>query len=219
MLCYYISHIGWYGIFSVLLVMLIQLHYVHYLISKGFKLATDLSRPKTLPDETKKKINRSSCEAYNRQAVAITREVLCTIKLIRLFLPLLDDAFYVIFSFLLFFGDIIFVSCNYATIKLYDSIPMPFFLTLPGLSCVLIIWLQATFPLAASVFENSKESLLLLKSVKIVGTDRVLIRTIRAVRPPRFNFGSMFYAKRSTKTTYFECWLNDTINALIFSKF
>jgi len=101
---------------------------------------------------------------------------------------------------------------------MYDSIPMPFFLTLPSLSCVLIVLLQATFPLAASVFENSNESLLLLKSLKLVGTDKIWIRRIKAMRPPRFNFGSLFYAKRSTKTTYFKCWLNDTINALMISE-
>jgi len=136
-------------------------------------------------------------------------------KLIRLILPLVDEALFLILPFLFLLGEIIFVSCNYATIKMYDSIPMPFFLGLPSLSCLLLLLWQIIFPFAVSVFENSKRSLELLKSLKIVATDKIWIRSIKATRPPRFNIGSMFYTKRSTKTTCFQCWLNDTVNALI----
>jgi len=209
LMCYYSSHIGWYGISSVLLIMLIELHYGYCLISKGLDLVTDLTRT----------VMHKKPSFQLKRELAITREVLYTIKLMRLILPLADEAFYVILPFLLLLGEMVFVSCTYATIKMYDSIPMPFFLVLPSLACAQIIFLQIALPFAANVLENSKSSLLLLKALKIVHKDKIWIRTIRATRPPRFNFGSMFYAKQSTKITCFECWLNDTINILLFKEF
>jgi len=211
---YYISHLGWFGIFSVLLIILIQLHYGCFVINKGLQLVKDLSQNLIQATNCKRKRVDVSYDLYKKQ-VAVIREVLYTIKLMRLILPLVDEALFIILPFLLLFGEMIFVSCNYATIKMYDSIPMPFFLTVPTLSFLFVVIVQALFPPAASVFENSTKSLLLLKSLKIVGTDKSWIRVIRATRPPRFNFGSMFHAKRSTKTTYFECCFNHTINAII----
>jgi len=214
-LCYYISHIGWYGILSVLLIILIQLHYGYFVISKCLNLAKDLIVTQ-MEDRNKKKTIKLNTQQFRKQVVII-REVLYAIKCVRLVLPLVDDALYLILPFLFLFGEIIFVSCNYATLKMYHSIPMPFFLTLPSLSFVIILLVQILFPFAASVFENSRKSLAFLKALKVVGTNKMWRRVIRATRLPRFNIGSMFYAKRSTKTTYFECWFNHTINALIFN--
>jgi len=98
---------------------------------------------------------------------------------------------------------------------MYHLIPMPFFLGLPCAAIVVLFFVQILFPYAASVYENSSKSLYLLKSLKAIGTDKFWIRSIRATRPPRFNVGSMFYTKRSTKTTCFSCWISDTINAII----
>jgi len=212
-LFYYFSHVGWFCLASVVLTVVIQLHYGFFLMDKALKLVKDLCENLLQKGPKKGRVNLTY-KRYKKQ-VAIIREVLYTIKLFRLVLPLVDEAVFLILPFLLLVGEIVFVSCNYATIKMYDSIPMPFFLILPGFSGVLIFLVQILFPSAASVFENSSKSLQLLKSLKIVATDKIWIRIIRATRPPRFNFGSMFYAKRSTKTTYFTCWLNDTMNALI----
>jgi len=207
LLCYYISHIGWYGVVSVVLTIVIQLHYGFFVVNKGLQLVQELSLNLIRGKSKKNRIAITS-----QKQLRIIREVLYTVKLVRLILPLVDEALYLILPFLLLFGEVIFVSCNYATVKMYDSVPMPFFLIVPSLSCFVILIVQVLFPPAASVFENSTKSLLLLRSLRIIETDKVWIRHIRATKPPRFNFGSMFYAKRSTKTTYIGCLLNDTIN-------
>jgi len=127
--------------------------------------------------------------------LGIVRKVLYAIKLVRLILPLVVEAFYLILPFLLLFGEVIFVSCNYATVKMYVSVPMPFFLIVPNLSCFVILIVLVLFPSSVSVFENSTEPLTLTKLLKTVGTDKTWIQVVRATRPPRFNFGSMFCAK------------------------
>jgi len=212
LLCY-ISHIGWFALCSVLVIIVIQLHYGCFLINKSLCLVKEMSKS-VIENETKKNQTKVSLHALKKQARVIP-EVLLIMKLTRLILPLVDEGLFLILPFLLVFGEVILVSCNYATIKMYDSIPMPFFISVPCLSGFVVVMVQVLFPPAAMFFENSKESLALLQSLKIVATDKICIRTIKATRPPRFNFGSMFYAKRSTKTTYFESCLNDTINAVL----
>jgi len=212
----YLSHIGWFGICSVIVLIVIQLHYGSFLINKGLYLVNELSKT-LMSKENKKRRVRVSYHQYQKQ-LRIIREVLCTIKFMRIILPLVDEGLYIILPFMLLFGEVILVCCNYATIKMYYSIPMPFFLTVPCLSVFAVVMAQFLFPLAASFFENSKKSLELLKSLKIVATNKEWIRSIRATRPPRFNVGSMFYPKRRTKTTYFNCCLNDTISSIILIK-
>jgi len=80
---------------------------------------------------------------------------------------------------------------------------MTYFLTLPSVAVVVLFFVQILFPYASSVYENSRKSLYLLKSLKAIATDKFWIRSFRATRPPRFNIGSMFYTKRSTKSTCF----------------
>jgi len=87
------------------------------------------------------------------------------------------------------------VSSNYATIKMYDSIPLPFFLTIPLMSFVICVIFQIMFPYAAKVYDNSSKSLFLLKSLKIVATEKLWLKTIKATRPPRFKVGSMFFCR------------------------
>jgi len=209
----YASHIGWFGLFSVLVIALIQLHHAFCIITKCLGVAIELTQVQILSKKKKRRIVYSY-KTYTRQ-VRVIREILYIIKAIRLTLTLADEAFCIIIPFLFLFGEIIFISCSYATIKMYDSIPIPFFLTLSCAAIVEFLFVQILFPYASSVYENSNKSLSLLKSLKAIATDKLWIRTIRATRPPRFNVGSMFYAKRSTKLTCFSCWLNDTINALI----
>jgi len=213
LLCY-LSHIGWFGICSVCVIIVIQLHYGCFLISKGLHLVSELS--KTLIGNRKKEKNRLKvCYNQYKKQMRIIREVLFIIKLTRLMLPLVNEALYLILPFLLLFGEVILVSCNYITIKMNDSIPILFSMSVACLSGFVLVMVQVLFPAAANFFENSKKSLALLKSLKIVATDKAWIRSIKATQPPRFNFGSMFYAKRSTKATYFECCLNHTINAIL----
>jgi len=212
LLCY-ASHIGWFGLFSAMVIGLIQLHYGFSLMSKCLGLAIELSQKQILSKNMKKSMK----DSYNTHArqVRVIREVLYIMRLARLGLALADELLYIIAPFLFLFGEIIFISCSYATIKMYNFIPMPFFLTVPSLAIVVLIFVQILFPYASSVFENSSKSLCLLKSLKVIATDKLWQRTIRATRPPRFNVGAMFYAKRSTKSTCFSCWISDTINAII----
>jgi len=212
LLCY-ASHIGWFGLFSVMVTGLIQLHYVFSIMSKCVGFVIEVSQKQTL-SKNKKKSVQDSYNTHTRQ-VRVIREVLYIMRLARLGLALADELLYIVVPFLFLFGEIIFISCSYATIKMYDFIPMPFFLTVPSLAIVVLIFVQILFPYASSVYENSSKALCLLKSLKVIATDKLWIRTIRATRPPRFNVGSMFYAKRSSKSTCFSCWISDTINAII----
>jgi len=123
--------------------------------------------------------------------VRVVQDRLYLMKLTRLLLTLTHEAMHFIIPFMFLFGEIIFVSCNYATIQIYDSIPMPLFLTLPSLAILVFLLLQILFPYASNVFENSIKCLALLNWLRVNATDKLWIRTIRATRPPRFNVGSV----------------------------
>jgi len=214
LLCY-ASHIGWYGILSVLVTCLIQLHYAYSVLRKCVEFTIDLFHEQTLGKTNRKKTSVKCSYKMLTKQVRVIREVLCTMRLTILALALADEAFYIILPFMFLFGEIIFICCSYATIKMYHLIPMPFFLSAPCAAIVVLFFAQILFPYAASVYENSSKSLYLLKSFKAIATDKLWVRRIRATRAPRFNVGSMFYAKRSTKSTCFSCWISDTINAII----
>jgi len=140
------SHIGWFGLFSVMVTTLIQLHYAFSMIIKGLGLAIELSREQTLYHK-KKKMVIYSYKSYKSQ-VRVTREVLYVVKVLRIMLRITDEAFYIIIPFMFLFGEIIFISCCYATIKMYDYIPMPFFLTLSCGAIFAFIFMQILFPFA-----------------------------------------------------------------------
>jgi len=118
-LCY-ASHIGWFGLLSVMVTALIQLHYAFSMIKKCLALVIELTEEQLLRKNRKKRI--SIMYNTHKRQLRVIQEVLFIIKVTRLGLALADEAFYLISPFLLLFGEIIFISCSYATIKMYGSI-------------------------------------------------------------------------------------------------
>jgi len=106
LMCYYFSHFGWFGLVSVVLTIIIQLHYGFFVINKDLQLVKELSL-NLIEGKNKKKM----IVINSQTQLGIVRKVLYAIKLVRLILPLVDEAFYLILPFLLLFGEVIFVSC------------------------------------------------------------------------------------------------------------
>jgi hypothetical protein len=134
---------------------------------------------------------------------------------IRKLLESANEAFYYLFPSLLLFGVIIFVLSNYATIKMHNTIPMPFYLVMPSMSIFAAIMISILFPNASDVHESSVE---FLRSVNlIVGRSKYWRKVWRAEKPLGITAGPLFFAKRSTKTTYFSQCIDFTITGLMFT--
>jgi hypothetical protein len=128
-----------------------------------------------------------------------------------------NEAFYYLFPSLFLFGVIIFVLSNYATIKMHSTIPMPFYLVMPSMSIFAAIMISILFPNASDVHESSVE---FLRSVKlIVGRRKYWRKVWRAEKPLAITAGPFFFAKRSTKTTYFYQCIDFTITGLMITYF
>jgi hypothetical protein len=126
-----------------------------------------------------------------------------------------NEAFYYLFPSLLLFGVIIFVLSNYATIKMHNTIPMPFYLVMPSMSIFTVIMISVLFPNASDVHESSVE---FLRSVNlIVGRSKYWRKVWRAEKPLAITAGPFFFAKRSTKTTFFYQCIDFTITGLMIT--
>jgi hypothetical protein len=120
-----------------------------------------------------------------------------------------------LFPSLLLFGVIIFVLSNYATIKMHNTIPMPFYLVMPSMSIFTVIMISILFPNASDVHESSVE---FLRSVNlIVGRSKYWRKVWRAQKPLGITAGPFFFAKRSTKTTFFYQCIDFTITGLMIT--
>jgi hypothetical protein len=148
----------------------------------------------------------------NRRNVTISR-ILMIKRQCRAVTELINESCYALFPSLLFFGQSVLVLSNYATIKMHDRIPMPFYLVMPFLSVFIVVLISVLFPAASDVHEGSLE---FLRSVHlIVGRSKYWRKVWRAERPLRFNVGGLFRAKRSTKTTFFYQCIDFTVTALM----
>jgi len=114
---------------------------------------------------------------------------------------------------LLVLGEILLVLTNYASIKMIYVVPFPEYLVFPILSVGIIIIVLAMFPLGEEVFESSTTFLRHMKS--LVGRHKVMRAQVKSMRPCRLAIGQLFYAKRSTKCTYFDNCIQFTVNALL----
>jgi hypothetical protein len=124
-----------------------------------------------------------------------------------------NDTFYYLFPILLLSGMLILIASNYGTIKMHDTIVMPFYLVMPMLSFFVVVIIFALFPKASSMHEESSE--FLRRTVQIVMRDKETIRVLKSERRLRWCVGPLFYAKRSTKSNYFFCCIDYTVNALL----
>jgi hypothetical protein len=131
----------------------------------------------------------------------------------RIFLLVLNEAHYFSLPILLQFGQCILVLSSYATIKLSDRIPMPFYLCMPFLALYVIVIIMSLFPYAANIYEESSRFLRLAQgSIKL---SRYWRKSWRSETALRVQFGQFFYAKRKTKTTFFSCCLNLTLDSIL----
>jgi hypothetical protein len=131
----------------------------------------------------------------------------------RILLGITNEAYYIFLPFLLLFGEIILVLSNYATIKMYDRIPMPFYLVMPFLSLFVVLLIIALFPTASDIYEDSTQFLRMMRYV--VRKNKYWRKVWKAERAVYFQFGCFFFAKRSTKTTFLCQCIDYTINALL----
>jgi hypothetical protein len=158
--------------------------------------------------------NNNKSSGKRRQNVTIGSIVMIH-RQVRGVLDLVNDSCIYLIPSLLLFGQIILVLTNYATIKMHDSIPMPFYLVMPFLSVFVIAIIATLFPAASDVHEGSLE---FLRSVHlIVGRSKYWRKVWRAEQPLRFNVGPFFIIKRSTKTTFFYQCIDFTVTALMLT--
>jgi hypothetical protein len=124
-----------------------------------------------------------------------------------------NEAFYLLLPVLLLTGECILVVCSYASIRMHENIPMPYYLVLPGLSIFVVMLIMVLFPATSDVYENSSE---FLRAVRLIaGKSRYWRKVWHAEKAVKFSMGGLFFAKRSTKTTYLVQCIDATINALL----
>jgi hypothetical protein len=159
-----------------------------------------------------KRNNKTVPEPSKRRNVTIGSIIMIQ-QQIRIVIELFNESCYYLLPSLLLFGQIMLILGNYATIKMQDTIPMPFYLIMPSVSLIVVVNVAVLFPAASDVYEGSLE---FLRSVDlIVGRSKYWRKVWRAERPLRFNFGGYFLAKRSTKTTFFYQCIDFTVTALM----
>jgi hypothetical protein len=114
--------------------------------------------------------------------------------------------------FLLLLGVFLIVIGDYGTLKMYSIIEMPWFLGFPGLSLIVKIIIAVLLPQATKIYETADQFRLGLYYITRTKHDK---RIARSFRPARINFGSLFFAKKSTKSAYFKTIFDATINSLL----
>jgi hypothetical protein len=123
-----------------------------------------------------------------------------------------SELFSFLLPFLLLLGVFLIVIADYGTLKMYSMIEMPWFLGLPGLSFIVKIIIAVLFPQATKIYEKADQFRLGLYYITRTKHDK---RIAWALRPARIHFGSLFFAKKSTKSTYFKTIFDATINSLL----
>jgi hypothetical protein len=115
------------------------------------------------------------------------------------------------------------MSTNFATIRLYHLVPIHLYVLFPVVSCIVVIVVHFTMPLAIQVYEETSamlEERTSLVSTR-VGDKRFLARRIKAMIPLAGNVGTglfdyrFFKVKKSTRVTYYYACVDYTITALL----
>jgi len=110
-----------------------------------------------------------------------------------------DDAYFYFLPFLLLFGGSILIATTFATIRLYDAFPKPYYYGLPFLSVAVLVVILALFSAASSVYDESCR--VMGKMRPVVKRKGYFAKRLKAQKPFRFAFGSLFIAMKSTKMT------------------
>jgi hypothetical protein len=132
---------------------------------------------------------------------------------IRIFTLQFNEALYFLLPVLILTGECILVVCNYATIRMHETIPLPFYLVLPSHSMFVVMLIMVIVPTASDIYENSSEFLRVVRLIS--GRNRYWRKIWHTERPVQLNVGGFCYAKRLTKTTYLVHCVDSTISALL----
>jgi len=114
----------------------------------------------------------------------------------------------------IFLAELIVVACNVTCLRIWKSLPMAVLIFLPLsliATALAFILLYAT----GSFYENS---VLLKRNLRaITDYDKYWSRVVKSRRCFRFQIGDVCFAKKSTKTSFFDHCIYDTVNtALLF---
>jgi len=110
-------------------------------------------------------------------------------------------------------AQVILVGCNYATIRLHSVIPMPYFLSIPFCSVIIMAFYFLLMPPASDIHEKS---IAFLKQMRIIcGDNKYLLRKVKSQRACRINIGQICMIKRSTLTKFIDCTIDLSINSIL----
>jgi len=198
----YAAYLGWYVLAVIFQILVITLDSLRQTVGYINNLVNCI-----LERENKSKNLRPLRRNLNA-SLRILRQL-------RVIQPLQDEALFNLMPSIFSLGHSILIFSNVATVKYFGTIPMPFFLVMPTLSLFVVIIVASIFPPASDVYEGSVEFLKRVQWSKLVNTnEKDYRRMVRAARPLRMDLG-LFFAKRSTKTTYFCSCLDNTVNVLL----
>lgn len=112
------------------------------------------------------------------------------------------------------------VSFNFVTVKVRNTVPMPFYLYFPSISVMIPIELQIMLQTGIDVFEESKQMCTRWKALLECCPDRKFLRRkLQAMRPIGL-YGSissfkLYWLKKSVKPAYYSVVVGYTITALL----
>jgi len=130
-----------------------------------------------------------------------------------LFSSILNQTYSCLLSWRTFMLGMVLVLCNYACIKIIGEVHLLFIMVFFGVSVCAFCIIVIICPLLESLYENS---VLFLRNVSsAVDNHNVLKRQVASCRPCRIVNCSLFFAKRSTKCSYFDNCCQFTVNCLL----
>ncbi|OXA54403.1 hypothetical protein Fcan01_10283 [Folsomia candida] len=123
-------------------------------------------------------------------------------------------------SISMFLAIVMSVLVNFVTLKMYETVPLPFFAFFPTASVLVVVLIGVMFPMLVDVYENCGEMYARWKYLVGRSVDKkYLTRRLRAIRVLRFYGGingyNIYICQRSTKLTYYGVILSYTVSALL----
>jgi hypothetical protein len=198
---------GWLNLATIFMVLILELKIYKETVNCLIKWAMNQHNVVVTKNAAKVRVFKIQ-QTKNRIPIP---KVLAIQRQNRILFQITNETYHIFYPYLLLSGLIILVLSNYATIKMHDRIPMPFYLVMPFLSLFVVLLIMALFPAGCDIYEDSTQFLRLMRYV--VGKDKYWRKVWKAERAVYFQFGC-FFAKRSTKTTFLCQCIDFTINAL-----
>jgi hypothetical protein len=212
------AYIGWVVLTTIFMVTIIGLQIVKETLSSQNRWTSRIKDGTPLQNVVKSYLvylTRNKQSGNRTVPLTTMHRILAIQRQVRILMLEFNEAFYFLLPILFLTGECILVICNYATIRMHETIPMPFYLVLPGMSMFAFMIIMVICPSASDVYESSLE---FLRGVKLLaGRNRYWRKIWRAERPVKLSIGGICFAKRSTKTTYLVHCVDSTIDALLLT--